>query len=85
MKYLQHFNLLFIGTQSSSLGHFHSDPAMKQFLLHLDETLALGRKFILQDLDDTHVFISADIVETLQARVDDLMDQLSIPVHDKGL
>ncbi|KAJ8712508.1 hypothetical protein PYW07_005350 [Mythimna separata] len=61
------------------------DPAMKQFLLHLDETLALGRKFILQDLDETHLFISADIVETLQARVDDLMDQLSIPVHDKGI
>ncbi|KAI8439664.1 hypothetical protein MSG28_013369 [Choristoneura fumiferana] len=62
-----------------------TDPAMKQFLLHLDETLALGRKFILQDLDETHLFISADIVETLQARVDDLMDQMSIPVHDKGL
>ncbi|CAH4029924.1 general transcription factor IIH subunit 5 [Pieris rapae] len=61
------------------------DPAMKQFLLHLDETSALGRKFILQDLDETHLFISSDIVETLQARVDDLMDQLSIPVHDKGL
>ncbi|PZC81114.1 hypothetical protein B5X24_HaOG213454 [Helicoverpa armigera] len=58
---------------------------MKQFLLHLDETLALGRKFILQDLDETHLFISSDIVETLQARVDDLMDQLSIPVHDKGM
>nr|CAD7460718.1 unnamed protein product [Timema tahoe] len=62
-----------------------SDQAMKQFLLHLDETIALGRKFIIQDLDETHLFISADIVETLQARVDDLMDQISFPLSDKGL
>nr|CAD7392350.1 unnamed protein product [Timema cristinae] len=61
------------------------DQAMKQFLLHLDETIALGRKFIIQDLDETHLFISADIVETLQARVDDLMDQISFPLSDKGL
>ncbi|XP_077293154.1 transcription factor B5 [Arctopsyche grandis] len=61
------------------------DQAMKQFLLHLDETLALGRKFILQELDETHLFISADIIETLQARVDDLMDQISFPVHEKGV
>lgn len=62
-----------------------SDHAMKQFLLHLDETMALGRKFILQDLDETHLFISADILETLQSRVDDLMDQISFPLADRGL
>lgn len=65
--------------------NYYSDQAMKQFLLHLDETLALGKKFIIQDLDDTHLFISADIVETLQARVDDLMDQISFSLADKGL
>jgi TFIIH basal transcription factor complex TTD-A subunit len=87
MENLQHSSLLLVSTQTSFLRHLsdYSDPAMKQFLLHLDETLALGSKFILQDLDETHLFISSDIVETLQARVDDLMDQLSIPVHDKGL
>lgn len=58
---------------------------MKQFLLHLDETLALGKKFILQDLDETHLFILSDILETLQSRVDDLMDQISFPLADKGL
>ncbi|KDR18232.1 General transcription factor IIH subunit 5 [Zootermopsis nevadensis] len=61
------------------------DQAMKQFLLHLDETVALGRKFIIQDLDERHLFISADILETLQARVDDLMDQISFPLADRGL
>lgn len=63
--------------------YFHSDPAMKQFLLHLDEKLILGRKFILQDLDDKHLFIASDIVETLQAKIDDLMDKISFPLHEK--
>lgn len=57
---------------------------MKQFLLHLDDTQALGKKFIIQDLDENHLFISADIIETLQAKVDDLMDQISFPLADKG-
>jgi len=60
------------------------DPAMKQFLLHLDETLALGRKFIFHDLDDNHLFISPDIVEVLQAKFDDMMDQISFPLHEKA-
>lgn len=59
------------------------DPAMKQFLLHLDEKLILGRKFIIQDLDEKHLFISSDIVDTLQAKIDDLMDSISFPLHEK--
>ncbi|KAI4456359.1 Transcription factor TFIIH complex subunit Tfb5 [Popillia japonica] len=59
------------------------DPAMKQFLLHLDETLKLGRKFIIQDLDDSHLFISSDILESLQTKIDDLMDQISFPMNEK--
>lgn len=50
---------------------------MKQFLLHLDETLALGKKFIIQDLDETHLFVASEIVDILRSRVDDLMDQIS--------
>ena len=57
---------------------------MKQFLLHLDDTLALGRKFIIQDLDERHLFISTEIIETLQAKVDDLMDMISFPLHEKA-
>ncbi|KAK2497395.1 hypothetical protein MC885_003324, partial [Smutsia gigantea] len=51
------------------------DPAMKQFLLHLDESNALGKKFIIQDIDDTHVFVIAEFVNVLQERVGELMDQ----------
>ncbi|TWW54942.1 IIH subunit 5 General transcription factor [Takifugu flavidus] len=61
----------------------HYDPAMKEFLLHLDETMALGRKFILKDLDETHLFILAEVVQTLQERVGELMDQNSFPITQK--
>lgn len=57
---------------------------MKQFLLHLDEKQAFGRRFIFLDLDETHLFISADIVEVLQSKFDDLMDRISFPVHERG-
>lgn len=56
---------------------------MKQFLLHLDEKLILGRKFIITELDEKHLFIAADIVEVLQAKIDDLMDRISFPLHEK--
>ncbi|XP_018924505.2 general transcription factor IIH subunit 5-like [Cyprinus carpio] len=60
------------------------DPAMKQFLLYLDETSALGKKeIIIQDLDDTHVFILAEVVQILQERVGELMDQNSFPITQK--
>lgn len=56
---------------------FYSDQSMKQFLLQLDQTNALGKKFILQELDDEHLFVSSDVLETLEDRVDELMDQLT--------
>ena len=56
------------------------DPVMKQFLLHLDEKLTLGSKFIIQDLDERRLFISAEVLEILQDKIDDLMDKISVPV-----
>lgn len=63
----------------------YSDAAMKQLLLHLDETNALGNKFILQDLDETHLFIASEILEVLQSRIDDLMDRISFPLAEKDI
>lgn len=54
-----------------------SDQSMKQFLLQLDQTNALGKKFILQELDEEHLFVSSDVLEILEDRVDELMDQLT--------
>ncbi|XP_006861375.1 PREDICTED: general transcription factor IIH subunit 5-like [Chrysochloris asiatica] len=51
------------------------DPAMKQFLLYLDESNALGKKFIIQDINDIHVFVISELVSVLQERVGELMDQ----------
>ncbi|TFK00999.1 coronin-1B [Platysternon megacephalum] len=56
---------------------------MKQFLLYLDESNALGKKFIIQDLDETHVFVLAELVNFLQERVGELMDQNSFPITQK--
>ncbi|KAH9422313.1 transcription factor B5 [Dermatophagoides pteronyssinus] len=53
------------------------DPAMKQFLLHLDETNALGQRFVLQDLDPTHLLITAEVLNILKTKIDDLLDQFS--------
>lgn len=50
------------------LGDFCSDPVMKQFLLHLDENLTLGQKFVLVDLDDSHLFVQSDIYKSLKVR-----------------
>ncbi|XP_073992300.1 transcription factor B5 [Rhodnius prolixus] len=59
------------------------DPAMKQLLIHLDETLAIGKKFIIQDLDEDHLFISAEVIDTLTSRIDDIMDKISVSAADK--
>ena len=59
------------------------EPSMKQFLLHLDENLAFGERFIIQDLDDTHVFVMASIVPQLQSRVDEMMEKFSFSAHQE--
>lgn len=56
------------------------DPAVKQFLLHLDEKMILGKKFVIDDLDETHLFVSAEIVSILQEKVWEIMDNNSFNV-----
>jgi len=56
------------------------DPAMKQFLLHLDEIMTLGKKFILHDLDETHLFIIGEFIPRIQSEIDKLLDQNSFPL-----
>lgn len=51
--------------------------------MHLDDKQTFGRKFVLLNLDETHLFISADIVEPLRNKFDDLMDRISFPLHEK--
>ena len=53
---------------------------MKQFLLHLDEKMILGKKFVIEDLDETHLFVSAEIVPILQEKVWEIMDNNSFNI-----
>ena len=53
------------------------DPQMRQFLLHLDATNELGQRFVLQELDSTHLLIIPEILNTLKSKIDDLMDKFS--------
>ncbi|XP_004703102.1 general transcription factor IIH subunit 5 [Echinops telfairi] len=59
------------------------DPTMKQFLFFLDESNALGKMFIIQDIDDTHVFVVAELVSVLQEQVGELMDQNAFSLTQK--
>lgn len=59
------------------------DPAMKQFLLYLDDKNELGQKFIIADLDDNHLFVVASIIPVLKQKIDALLDQLSPDIAEK--
>jgi len=50
---------------------------MKQYVLHLDETKKLGRSFVIQDLDETHVFISVEILRALKEEIEKYMDEIN--------
>ena len=55
------------------------DPAMKQFILHLQETNEFGYVFIIQDLDEEHLFLADDpkLLGKIQDRIDELMERNS--------
>ena len=48
----------------------------------MDENNALGEKFVIEDLDATHMFVSQRVIKTLEAKLWELMDKLSFPVGD---
>lgn len=56
-----------------------SDPAVKQILLQLDEENRSNRRFVIADLDETHVLISPEAVE----RVKDVCYRLLRPLDRK--
>uniref|UniRef100_A0A8C8YV17 General transcription and DNA repair factor IIH subunit TFB5 n=1 Tax=Prolemur simus TaxID=1328070 RepID=A0A8C8YV17_PROSS len=58
-------------------------PATEQLLLYLDDSNALGKKLIIQDIDESHVFIIAELVNVFQERVSELMDQNAFSLTQK--
>ncbi|ESO03177.1 hypothetical protein HELRODRAFT_80663 [Helobdella robusta] len=61
------------------------DPPMKQLLLKLNETKALGETFVLSDLDDSHLFIDSRFVKALQDKIDETMDKIHFPLEASNL
>ncbi|KAI8053745.1 nucleotide excision repair TFIIH subunit [Syncephalis plumigaleata] len=47
------------------------DSTVKQIILHINET----RRFIIEDLDETHVFVDASSVSMLRAELDRILDE----------
>lgn len=57
---------------------------MKQFLLYLDEIRALeNKKFVTEDLDETHLFIDSDLIDLLKEKIDELMDKYTYQPAEK--
>lgn len=48
------------------------EPALKEFLIHLHQT---ERKFIIDDLDATHLFIDPAARDWLQHKIDELHNE----------
>nr|AAW79008.1 GekBS162P [Gekko japonicus] len=60
------------------------DPAMKQSCCTWMSPMPWGKKFIITRLGmKTHVFVLAEMVNCLQEKVGELMDQNSFPITQK--
>ncbi|CAI5444698.1 unnamed protein product [Caenorhabditis angaria] len=60
-----------------------SDPAFRQLLIHMDESRQLGSKFIVRELDETHLFIEKDVIPILEERVESIMEQMNPESNEK--
>ena len=45
------------------------------YLLHVLPSSFIHNRFILQDLDELHIFVSSDIAKILQQKIDELMEK----------
>jgi len=48
---------------------------MKQFIMHLNDKKSADKKFILEDLDATHLLIKGDVRDEITRKVDEWMDE----------
>lgn len=51
------------------------DIAMKQFILSMNEERPQSERFIIYDLDDTHLMVQPHVVDELQARIREFQDK----------
>ena len=56
------------------------------FVIQVNKLFQMGpmslqfTQICFQDLDETHLFISQEVLELLQDKIDELMDKISIPI-----
>lgn len=65
------------GVTSSSGYLLTCDPPMKQFIMHLNDKKSADKKFILEDLDATHLLIKGDVRDEITRKVHEWMDEVS--------
>ena len=64
---------------TSSSGYLLTcDPPMKQFIMHLNDKKSADKKFILEDLDATHLLIKGEVRDEITRKVDEWMDEVRI-------
>ena len=49
---------------------------MKQFIIHLNDKKIADKKFIIEDLDATHLLIRGEVRDEIARRVDEWMDEV---------
>lgn len=47
-----------------------ADVPIKQYILHLNDIAPAERKFVITDLDDTHVLVQPEHVEYVRAEIE---------------
>ncbi|KAL3759465.1 hypothetical protein ACHAWU_000764 [Discostella pseudostelligera] len=50
------------------------DPPTKQFIMHLNDQKKSDKKFIIEDLDGTHLLIKGEVRDEITKKVDEWMD-----------
>lgn len=66
-------------TLSRSSGYLLTcDPPTKQFIMHLNDQKKSDKKFIIEDLDATHLLIKGDVRDEITKKVDEWMDLVRI-------
>jgi len=53
------------------------DSALKQFIKYLDEKRELGARFIIEELDESRLFVDREFVPLIEQKIDAMMDQLT--------
>ena len=66
------------GGASRSSGYLLTcDPPMKQFIIHLNDQKIADKKFIIEDLDATHLLIKGEVRDEITKKVEEWMDEVS--------